>query len=243
MNREQEWLLRDKYQGAECEAFRADCARLESGEPLAYIIGWVPFLTTKIYLDSKPLIPRPETEYWTAKAIAEINQSGNSSPKILDLCAGSGCIGIAMLAAVPDAACDFAELDRVHHATILKNVRENGIDESRIRIMGGSLFENVHDTYDVIVTNPPYIDPELSLRVEESVINHEPHLALFGGSAGMEPLSEIVQEAPAHLNPGGVLYLEHEPEQEFEIKKLLAGTESFPDQYGIARYSVWKKSP
>ena len=72
MSQDIEWLLKEKYLGQESDAFFADVKRMVLGEPLGYLIGHVPFLDTTIYLDSKPLIPRPETEFWTQKVIAEM---------------------------------------------------------------------------------------------------------------------------------------------------------------------------
>ena len=72
MHRDEEWLLNEKYQGERTDEFFADCERLKSGEPLAYIIGHVPFLDATIHLDSKPLIPRTETEYWVKAVIIDI---------------------------------------------------------------------------------------------------------------------------------------------------------------------------
>lgn len=241
MNYSQEikWLLDDKYNGIETDAFHDDVKRLESGVPLAYVIGWQPFCNTKIYLDSHPLIPRPETEYWTKLVIDKIKEKKNL--KVLDLCAGSGCIGVAILKNIPDSIVDFIEIDTSHHATILKNVRENETDENRVKIFGGSLFENITDQYDVIVTNPPYIDPQLSDRIGENVLEYEPEIALFGGNAGMELITEILAQIPHFLRPGGVLYVEHEPEQVEEIQKLLPGIKSQKDQFGVVRFSVYNK--
>ena len=194
MNQEQQWLLNEKYNGVKIPEFEDDLKRLDSGEPLAYVIGWQPFCGTKIYVDSYPLIPRPETEYWVQLAIDEIKKKEN--PKVLDLCAGSGCIGVAVLKAIPGSVVDFVEIDERHHATILKNIRENGVDEKRTRIFGGSLFENVIGQYDMILTNPPYIDPTLSNRMGEGVLEYEPELALFGGNGGMELINEILTKAP-----------------------------------------------
>lgn len=240
MDKETAWLLDDKYAGIKTEEFEQDLVRLKNGEPLAYIIGWVPFLNTKIWLDSKPLIPRPETEYWVEKFIKKLVEvrPRPDGLRVLDLCAGSGCIGVAVLKAIPDAQVDFVEIDESHHATIRKNLEVNGQgSQVKGRIFGGNLFENITEKYDVILTNPPYIDPALSYRVQTSVALHEPEQALFGGPGGMELIERIIAEAPKYLNPGGVLYIEHEPEQTEKIKLLAPSAETFTDQFGVERYS------
>ncbi|MBP6912575.1 MAG: peptide chain release factor N(5)-glutamine methyltransferase [Candidatus Pacebacteria bacterium] len=249
MNKEAQWLLRDKYNDmleTQFEAdFNNDLLRLQNGEPLAYVIGWVPFLGAKIYLDSLPLIPRAETEYWVANAIDEIKEYakkyGKENIKVLDLCAGSGCIGVAVLKSIEGAQVDFVEIDIAHHETIKKNILENGIDLNRTKIFGGNLFENVIGTYDFILTNPPYINPQYINDVQDGVLKNEPHLALFGGNDGMQIVREILQNAPNFLNENGVLYIEHEPHQATEIQTILPGIEPLLDQFGVARYSVFRK--
>lgn len=235
MEQEIAWLLADKYGGIPTEGFEADIAKLKTGVLLAYVISWTPFLHTKIWLDSHPLIPRSETEYWVEQAISEIKNITN--PKVLDLCAGSGCIGVTVLKHVPNAQVDFAEIDEAHHTTIRKNILENGIDVNRTKILGGNLFENVTEKYDVILSNPPYIDPKLSERIGESVLEHEPEIALFGGTNGMEMIEAIIHEAPKYLNPGGIVYIEHEPEQSEKIKLLTPNAETFKDQFGVERFT------
>src|SRR5574343_191207 len=256
MDKEAAWLLKDKYNGLASSQFEADLARLEAGELLAYVIGWVPFLGAKIYLDSLPLIPRAETEYWVSGAIDEIKKYQNEkikefgtenikNIKVLDLCAGSGCIGVAVLKNIDGVQVDFVEIDTAHHKTILKNVIENGIDIGRAKIFGGNLFENINgqlnQKYDFILTNPPYIDPELVENVQQSVLNNEPHIALFGGIGGTQIINEILQNAPSCLNEKVVLYIEHEPEQAPKIKELLPGSIICKDQYDINRYSIFRK--
>lgn len=243
MDKEEEWLLTEKYGGVATDAFIADRARLHNGEPLAYIIGSIPFLDTVISLDSRPLIPRTETEYWVNELIA-CNRSETAAPiRILDLCAGSGCIGIALGYAFPEAVVTFAEIDPLHHPTIRKNALSNGMLESRFTVVGGDLFESIRGTFDLIVSNPPYIDESLG-RTEESVKRFEPAQALYGGNGGTEILKRILDEAPLHLTSTGRLYLEHEPEQ-VEWLSSYAATHGLTctthtDQYGIYRYSIFR---
>ena len=191
LSQEQNWLLKEKYQGVKTDAFLVDVARLEAGEPLAYIIGSIPFLDTVIYLDSKPLIPRPETEYWVEKVITEIKNltfSTKGPIHILDLCAGSGCIGVAIAKAIPTAMIDFIEIETEHLPTITKNCQKNNIVSSSFRVLPGDLFSVANNQtlprYHFIISNPPYIDPALN-RVETSVKNFEPATALYGGNLGM----------------------------------------------------------
>lgn len=212
-----------------------------TNEPEAYRIGWVPFVHSNIYLDSRPLIPRTETEYWVDIAIKEMKASGIRNPKVLDLCAGSGCIGVAVLQEIPEASVDFVEINETHHPDVLKNIRMNGIDPSRARVFGGDLFENITDTYDFILTNPPYINPELGERVEKSVKDHEPALALYGGRDGLEIIGRIISETGKYLKPEGILYLEHEPEQVAYLKQKKSYQHTLKDQFQNMRVSVFKR--
>ena len=250
MNQEAKWLLSEKYGGAESEAFRADLKRLAEGEPLAYVIGHVPFLDCQIHLDSHPLIPRPETEYWALKAILSIRMDSRSV-RVLDLCAGSGCIGVAVAKAIPEAQVTFGEIDPSHLPTIEANLKINlnqnqtFHSNERFEVVQSDLFENIKGKFDFILTNPPYIDPTID-RAEKSVKDYEPHLALYGGHDGLEIIYSIIDDSINFLAPQGQLWIEHEPEQAEEILKLAGGAgyaraTTFPDQYGVLRYSVLVK--
>ncbi|OGG86063.1 hypothetical protein A2392_01195 [Candidatus Kaiserbacteria bacterium RIFOXYB1_FULL_46_14] len=254
MDQSEEWLLKEKYNGEKCEAFFADLKRLTAGEPLGYVIGHAPFLNCKIFLDSHPLIPRPETEYWVEKAIKEIEKAGKASPRplrILDLCAGSGAIGVAVAKAVPSAEVTFVEIDPSHLPTIEKNITQNlsinrKVLGERFVVIESDLFSKVEGEFDFILTNPPYIDPAID-RTEENVKNFEPHLALYGGVNGVELIARLIAEAPQYLSDNGQLWIEHEPEQTEMISKLafdnLGSIQTLPDQYGIERYSILNFKP
>jgi release factor glutamine methyltransferase len=234
------WLLQEKYKGEETPAFFADCERLAAGEPLAFVIGLIPFLHTTIYLDSRPLIPRVETEFWVERALQEIKESELQQPRIIDLCAGSGCIGVAIGKAIPSAVIHFAELQEEHHSTILKNIRANGLTEENTAVFGGDLFENALPPYDFILANPPYI-VDNSPHVQKSVTDFEPAVALYGGGDGLDIIRRILTALPTQLSLNGIAFIEHEPEQE---SLLLTHAEScglsvqtHRDQYNVSRYS------
>lgn len=244
-NQEEAWLLKEKYSGERTADFLIDLERLKAGEPLAYVIGHTPFLDCDISLDSHPLIPRVETEYWVEKAIESIKMDSGSSVRVLDLCAGSGCIGVAVAKAVSDVHVTFAEIDPTHLPTIKKNLEHNLPDYSNrveyMQVIESNLFENVTGTFDFILTNPPYIDPVLD-RTESAVKSHEPHLALYGGESGVAIIADIIKEASEYLYNGGQLWIEHEPEQVEAIHSLALAYDflivTHRDQYGVERFSV-----
>ena len=180
---------------------------MDEEEPLAYQIGDQPFLGLTIHLDSHPLIPRPETEWWTDKLLTHVGRS-TSDIKFLDLCAGSGAIGCAALKMLPEAQVYFGEIDPAHEATILKNIRENHLDKSRAHIHIGDLFDALpaDATFDVIAVNPPYIPADRDLPA--SVADYEPALALRAGSDGLAIIRRVAVSARRRLAENGVLWCE-----------------------------------
>jgi len=208
-----------------------------------YARGYVPFLDCKIFLDSKPLIPRVETEYWVEQAITEIKKdSAGKQIKALDLFAGSGAIGIAILKYVPESHMDFGEIERAHFPTILKSIRANAIDEERVEVIETDVYSEITGTYDFIFANPPYLSKKNQGEIESSVLVHEPHRALFADEDGFALIRKTIASAQTYLLPGGTLYIEHDPEQSDLLLSLakeegLRG-ENRTDQFGRVRYSV-----
>ncbi|MDB5190169.1 MAG: modification methylase, HemK family [Parcubacteria group bacterium] len=202
-------VVRDKYEGDASLVTEEDRARLAAGEPLAYIIGWVPFLGLKIYLDTHPLIPRPETEWWTELLIIHLRERFDSRPfTLFDLCAGSGAIGLAVLVAFPNARVYFGELIPEHCALIQKNIEANGLDQTRAAIIQSDLFDALPagTHFDIIATNPPYIPDTRTLEL--SVTDFEPTEALYAGADGLTILSRIAHQAIKHITPGGEVWVE-----------------------------------
>lgn len=220
--KEREFLIRDKYDGNAEADLSKDLARLSEGEPLAYVIGWIPFLGLRISLDSKPLIPRPETEAWTEELHTRLREKfGNQAFTFLDLCAGSGAIGLSVLSAFPAARVRFAELMPLHCAQIRRNIEENDLDASRATVHAGDLFDVFpsDQQFNVIATNPPYV-PE-TRTLDASVTNFEPKEALYAGDDGLDLIRRIATEVSDRLEDNGELWMECDIDNIEEAKELL----------------------
>lgn len=214
---------------------------MNEDEPEAYTIGWLPFLGLKIYLDFKPLIPRQETEFWAEQLINHVGTYDVPTLKFLDLCAGSGAIGCAMLARLPNAQVYFGEIDRAYEATILKNIRENNLDETRAHVSIGDLFAPFGDIkFDIIAANPPYIP--YGRELPSSVADYEPSIALRSGVDGLDLMRRIALELPKHLAKDGVAWVECDSPAAAAAAGLFTAqgltAEIRTDQYGAPRIIV-----
>lgn len=249
MQKEVQWLLEEKYHQKPTKQFKADVKKLKNGEPLDYLIGFTEFLGCKIDLSKRPLIPRFETEYWVENAIEYISnpsarhaRSGQNL-RILDMFSGSGCIGIAVLAHVKNSTLEFAEKDKNLLEQIKINCKVNKIPKKRYKILQSDVFDGIKGKYDYIFANPPYIPIKRKNKVQKSVLEHEPELALFGGGDGLFYIREFLRNAQSFLKPKGKIFMEFDSIQKKDIGKLLKifryKKYAFcKDQYGKWRYLV-----
>ena len=233
---------------------------MPSPEPLpeAYALGSIPFLGLTIHLDSRPLIPRPETEWWTEQAIAEIGDAPQKvlgSPllvgphlsrdvpdfRVLDICSGSGAIGCAILRYVPESKVYFGEIDPMHEATIRKNIQENKLGASRAEVRIGDLFAPFAGMqFDFIAANPPYVPERRALP--ESVARYEPALALRAGEDGLAVIHRIAKDLAKFLAPRGEAWIECDSEHAEAARALFIhegfAAELRTDQYDRPRLLV-----
>jgi len=222
----------------------ADVLRLKRGEPLDYVIGWLPFLNCRIDLTYRPLIPRPETEFWTEQAISCIKTRARLKKKrilIADVFAGSGCIGLAVLKNVKNVRVDFAEIDKFLIKQIKINLRLNKISPRFYRVIRSDVFKNLKGRYDFILANPPYLAFKRKNKIQKSVLRYENHQALFGGPDGLFYIKKFLQEAKKHLKNAGQIWIEFDSWQKQDIEKLLKKIgygqfKFFRDQYNRWRY-------
>lgn len=235
------WLLDEKYGGQESDEYRADLLRLEQGEPVDYVIGFIDFLGVRVDLSCRPLIPRAETEHWVGKAIAEIKEKHSTDEPLqfLDIFSGSGCIGLALLANFPQSVVTFVDVDPNAIAQIKKNLELQGHSDTRYNIYQSDMFDNLPDVkFDAIFANPPYIASRDT--VADAVLKYEPYNALFAIDEGMELIKRTLDGAREYLRDSGVLYMEYDDGQEGKIGEYLenigwAGARFDRDQYGMYR--------
>ncbi len=182
--------------------------RYLSGEPVAYLIGEWEFYGVPLDISEAVLIPRPDTEVLATRAI-EMAQAYHE-PRVLDLCAGSGCIGLALASQVADARVLLGELDDEAIKICRRNIRRNAMG-GRVSVMRVDALDKpprVIGEFDVIVSNPPYIPTADIDTLDASVRDHEPRLALDGGADGMDFYRAICEKWRDALRPNGKLLFE-----------------------------------
>ncbi|MBP3478878.1 MAG: peptide chain release factor N(5)-glutamine methyltransferase [Oscillospiraceae bacterium] len=223
--KDQAQILQDSemYVGDEtCAAMEAAVARIQAGEPLAYILNEWEFYGLKLYVDKNVLIPRDDTCAVTALAIKQALFL-NKDPRILDLCTGSGCIGLAIASRVKDARVTLADISKEALAVAKKNTVLNHMT-GRVSCVTSDALGTPSaflGKFDMIVSNPPYITTQEMTELPGSVSNYEPHLALHGGSDGLDFYRAIVKNYTPALKPGGYLCFEFGMGQGDDICRIL----------------------
>ena len=183
--------------------------RYLEGEPLAYLLGEWEFYGLPLYVDKNVLIPRDDTCAVVSLAINHALFLGKD-PRVLDLCTGSGCIGLAIASRVKDARVTLADISREALAVAKKNIALNHMTGKVSCIHADALKPPAAflGKFDMIVSNPPYITTEEMQTLPVSVSAYEPHLALHGGDDGLTFYHSIAKNYAQALKPGGYLCLE-----------------------------------
>lgn len=182
---------------------------------------YVRFLNCLIDLSKWNFAPRLETEFWVKKAI-KYAEKRSRHIKLLDMFAGTGCIGIAILKNVKNSRVDFADINEEAIGQIKVNLKLNKINPGRYEIYRSDLFEKIKGDYHFIFANPPYVARDRINEVQPTVLKYEPPAALFGGKKGLFFINKFLKQAKNFLEKQGVIFLEFSPEQKEEIKKILA---------------------
>ncbi len=200
-------------------AFESMLARREAREPLQHIVGHAPFRYLELEVGPGVFVPRPETELVVQEAIDWITAHGLYSPRVVDLCAGSGAIGLAIATEVPGAQVWAVELDTQAAQWTRRNMHKVGerfpdlVANYRLEVADATCpvtLATLDGTADVVISNPPYI-PLTNVPQQPEVRDFDPDTALYGGSAdGMMIPERIIVRAAALVRKGGLFVMEHD---------------------------------
>lgn len=204
------------------------------GEPLQYILGEWSFMGYSFYVSPDCLIPRQDTETLAELAISEVLR--HSYNTVLDMCTGSGCIGIS-IAAKTAAKVTLSDISEAALEIAKKNAERNNVDADIIK---SDLFESIEGTFDMICINPPYLSEE-EMNSLQRELTFEPSLALYGGTDGLDFYRRISESYQKYLNDGGILLMEIGYSQSEEVSKMLPGCTQISDMCGKKRVVAVRK--
>lgn len=185
--------------------------------PIQYLIGSVPFNGVKVLVEPPVLIPRPETEEWCLNLIKQLNLLENKQITILDLCAGSGCIALALAKKFPQVTIYASDLSQKAIALIKRNIIYNKI--SNITPLHSDLFAAIPLAmkFDLIVSNPPYVSLHEWKQLDESVTIWEDSSALIAGDDGLAIIEKIISQTPEFIKPNSEIKQKNIPQLIIEI--------------------------
>jgi release factor glutamine methyltransferase len=221
------------------QLFESKCLDLLSGVPIEYLINHSSFYFLDLYINEDVLIPRPETE----NLVDIILNSGIKPVNVVEIGTGSGAISIALSKNLPkDLNTKFLSIDISEKALKIAklNAKKNLVDNITFKEVDIKYLKT-NETFDLIVSNPPYINSKQIRYLEKSVKHHEPHIALDGGIDGLGIVRDILNFSKTHLSKDGEIYLEINSKRQYEsIKKEFKSTfktiKLLKDQYGRYRY-------
>lgn len=229
--------LHDPLTPERWDAFSKMVQRHAEGVPVQHLIGMEEFYGRTFIVNNHVLIPRPETEelvYHTIEKIKKIK-----SPVIVDIGTGSGAIAVTMKAERPDASVYAVDLSPEALKTAAQNANVLGAD---VTFWHGDLAEPLIKQgllADVLLSNPPYIPARERETLSTVVVDHEPHMALFGGEDGLDLYRRLVQQLPLVMKPGGIVGVETGAGQTEDVAALLQA--AFPDGTVSIMYDINKK--
>ena len=195
--------------------FHAAFERRKNGEPVAYITGEREFWSLPLEVEPSTLIPRPETELLVETAL---NLPLPDSAQVLDLGTGTGAIALALASENPSWA--IHAIDQSPQAVALARRNCEKLQLANAKVWQSSWYQNVTERYQLIVSNPPYINPQ-DPHLQQGDVRFEPHSALVAQRAGLADIEAIVAGAAEYLEPGGWLLLEHGYDQGEPVRQIL----------------------
>ena len=197
--------------------------KIIEGMPLQYITKKQEFYGLDFYVDENVLIPQPDTEI----LVEEVLKIAKNGDKILDICTGSGCIGISIASNIENVEVIMTDISENALKVAEKNAKNNQVLE-KVQLIQSDMFEKVDSKFDIIVSNPPYIETKVIKNLDKQV-QKEPMIALDGGKDGLIFYRKIISEAPKYLKEKGCLCLEIGYDQKEKVVELIKNIGIFKD--------------
>jgi release factor glutamine methyltransferase len=196
-------------------------ARRERREPVSYILGMREFWGLEFEVGRDVLIPRPETELIVEETVAAVGR--DSSPRIVDVGTGSGCIAIALAREIPGATILATDVSPQALDVARRNAWRHQVTD-RVTFVETSFLDGIEGVADVIVSNPPYVPAVSEMGLTPEVRDYEPSVAVFAGEDGLEGVRSVLAGAPSKLAPGGWLIMEFGCGQDDGVAALVQAT-------------------
>ena len=212
------------------ESFRDLVKRRATGVPVAYLVGHREFYSREFLVTPDVLIPRPETEFVVIALLDELKQAGrlSESLRIADIGTGSGVLAVCAALHLPQAQVVAVDLSPAALNVARSNAERHGVAD-RIAFLESNLFDAIpsDQQFDMIVSNPPYIDLGEKPSWPRDVRDHEPELALYAGDDGLDVLRPLIAGSVDRLVAGGWLFAEFSPPQRAALEQIVAQYEQF----------------
>ncbi len=217
----------EKHLGPEeIDRFERWLERREQGEPMAYILGVKEFWSLSFEVNRDVLIPRPETEVLVEEALQAVREMGQQATAILEIGTGSGAIVVALARELAEARLTATDISAAALDLARRNACRQGV-EDRIEFLCGSFFQPVRGSFDLIVSNPPYVPTSVFTRLARGVKDYEPSLAILAGEGGTACHRELIAGSALHLSKGGWLIMEMADGQAEAITGMLQESAHF----------------
>jgi release factor glutamine methyltransferase len=207
----------DRVDADQCAAYHEAVGRRVAGESVAVITGRKEFRYLNFIVTKEVLVPRPDTETLVEAAIEKISANPAQPFSVLDLCTGSGAVGLSIKHEMPTVTVTLSDTSAAALNVARQNKAQFGLEAV---IIQSDLFTGIRETFDLIVSNPPYI-PSKEIAFLRKEVQNEPIIALDGGEDGLGLIRQIVKAAKARLNRNGYLMMEADPRQMTAIRLLL----------------------
>lgn len=218
-------MMHDEVRGNVSNSYIELIRRRSKREPLQYIIGEQEFMGLDFLVNEKVLIPRQDTEILVETAIKHVK-----GKKVLDMCTGSGCIAVSIAKLTDAESVDASDISYEALEVAQQNAIKNSVN---VRYIQSDLWNNINEKYDILVSNPPYIDDEEMNQLMPEVGEHEPSIALRGGADGLDYYRRIMKNINDKILNKGLIFFEIGCRQGKEVSELLK-------EYGMINIKVEK---